>query len=913
MDIALSEHESYKPSITRQKAIFRRGCGAGVRDFVSSIGMKRNKLQSDLPDSALPKLPVTGYKNSMKLILTSFFDQWMFLVVNMVAGRKRDSIQKRFIGTFFCSLVLILLPTLLPSGAQAQSAQQQFPVLLSEVDFHNLSTHDGHPTILRCLTPLLIEVEQGKTSTQKMHPQLQEFMKAAPEIAQAQYMSPSGRFVLHYDITGTHAVPLDDTNESGVPDYVEFAAIYADSSYNYLVLELGFVDFLIEDRPYDIFFRNFPFYGLTRTITISENGNSISTTHIEVHHNFNGFPPNQDPDSQQLGSLKVTIAHEMKHAIQYATNQWRGNAGTINWVELDATMTEEIVFPTVKDYINYLSSSGSVFRGAHNGIPGSYEQATFGLYYVERFGPAFWVDVWDEIYRSPLLNMFTAMQRVLSARGYDFATEFANNMKWHMAAGTRSRPGFGFQDRVLYPNVTLSQSASALPYVSPMPTMRAYSARFYEVSAPEVPEGSAAMGILRASSNQSLAAVGFGSDASVQSTLLNSTDHPTFEAVHTDWDWETLDNLGLILVNTGGSTGSTTQFLAGMASENRSIMPYGDMNRDGRTNSADMDEIMMRVLQTPGPSIQPNNSLVDRKISDVSGNGTTTLYDAALIKRHIRSGSNTTFPADPDGRGWFPAASMMHSVSPKNAMPPNQTSSLLDISVSSEISTRIELSASPDNDSLWVYLDLQQRDTYSSIFTEILYDSSLVKLERVAIPSIEDEFQATLFFETATGARIGGLASDYSIKNTILELVFSPLQDTTVTIAFNAVHLDERTVIEGVPEVSARAQPKEGVSVPYLVEIPAAIELMSVYPNPFNPLATIPFRSDRPAFVEITVFDQLGRKIETLHASDVSAGLHQVRFDAGRLSSGVYLIRLDGQYLDGSGAVTLTQKITLIK
>lgn len=816
--------------------------------------------------------------------------------------------------SFWSCVAIAMLFMATPNAGFTQSGSFAPPVLLSDVDFDTLADHESHPSILRCLTPLIIEFEHRGGNASKLTPQLQSLLKSHPEIAQAEFISASGRFRFHYDITGTHAVPQTDSNNSGVPDYVEFASEYADSSYNYLVLELGFVDFLTPDRPYDIYFRNFPYYGLTRTVSITDNGNTVTTTHIEVHNNFNGFPPNRDPDGQQLGSLKVTIAHEMKHAIQFATNQWRGSAGSVNWVELDATMTEEIVFPTVKDYINYLPSSNSVFRGAHNGIPGSYEQATFGLYYVERFGPGFWVDVWDEIHRSPLLNMFTAMRKVLESRGEDFSTEFTANLKWHMAAGERSRPGFGFRDRQLYPNISLSQSSSTLPYVSPMPTMRAYSARFYELAPSFISGGEVAAAIMRANSNQALAIVGFGVDASVHTILLNSPDAPTFQAVRTGWDWETIDRVGLIYVNTGASVGASAQFLAGLANDSRGIIPYGDINRDGRTNTADSDEVLTRVLQTPGPSISPQSSLLDRKILDVSDNGSITLYDAALIWRYTQSDNSPfSFPADPDGAGWFPAASTMQTMnSITSIIPPSSISQSQTASVS-EIDARFHLSTSPDNDSLWVYLDLKQYALYSSVFAELRYDSSLVKLERVRLPSSDTELQSTQFFETATGARVGGIATDASINNTILELVFKPLQDTTVTIGFDAVHLDEQFSELNIPDINVRVRPKEGVSVPELTDIPIGIELLAAFPNPFNPSVTIPFQSDQPAYVEIAVFDHIGRKIQTLFASDVSTGRHQVSFNGGNLASGMYIVHMVARYHHTPGVVTSTQKITLIK
>ena len=90
-------------------------------------------------------------------------------------------------------------------------------------------------------------------------------------------------------------------------------------------------------------------------------------------------------------------------------------------------------------------------------------------------------------------------------------------------------------------------------------------------------------------------------------------------------------------------------------------------------------------------------------------------------------------------------------------------------------------------------------------------------------------------------------------------------------------------------------------------EGPAAFMLAQNYPNPFNPATTIPFSLSRPAYVTLTVFDLLGREIATLVHEERRAGAHTVRFDAGRLPSGVYVYRLT------AGAFTETKAMTLLK
>ena len=82
------------------------------------------------------------------------------------------------------------------------------------------------------------------------------------------------------------------------------------------------------------------------------------------------------------------------------------------------------------------------------------------------------------------------------------------------------------------------------------------------------------------------------------------------------------------------------------------------------------------------------------------------------------------------------------------------------------------------------------------------------------------------------------------------------------------------------------------------------------YPNPFNPTTLITY--EIPAggtrhTAMLRVYDILGRVIATLVEGTVSAGPHQVRWDASGQSSGVYFCRLDTEYS------TQTKKLILMK
>ncbi|HEX2865697.1 MAG TPA: T9SS type A sorting domain-containing protein [Ignavibacteriales bacterium] len=89
--------------------------------------------------------------------------------------------------------------------------------------------------------------------------------------------------------------------------------------------------------------------------------------------------------------------------------------------------------------------------------------------------------------------------------------------------------------------------------------------------------------------------------------------------------------------------------------------------------------------------------------------------------------------------------------------------------------------------------------------------------------------------------------------------------------------------------------------------VPLSYEMSQNYPNPFNPVTTIRYSIPEAARVELKVFDILGREVMTLVNQEQNAGRYNVQFDAGRLSSGIYIYRISAKNF------TKTSKMVLLK
>ena len=96
-------------------------------------------------------------------------------------------------------------------------------------------------------------------------------------------------------------------------------------------------------------------------------------------------------------------------------------------------------------------------------------------------------------------------------------------------------------------------------------------------------------------------------------------------------------------------------------------------------------------------------------------------------------------------------------------------------------------------------------------------------------------------------------------------------------------------------------------------ELPPAVPVLTVGPNPFNPRTVLSLRLSDPAEVSLVLYDSRGHQVRQLWSGPVTGGEHRWswngRDDAGRdCATGVYLARL---VVDGRQAVT--HKLALVR
>ena len=97
------------------------------------------------------------------------------------------------------------------------------------------------------------------------------------------------------------------------------------------------------------------------------------------------------------------------------------------------------------------------------------------------------------------------------------------------------------------------------------------------------------------------------------------------------------------------------------------------------------------------------------------------------------------------------------------------------------------------------------------------------------------------------------------------------------------------------------------LSVGDLNTLPDKYFLYPNYPNPFNPTTLIKFSIPQMQHVTLKVYDLLGNEVATLVNKIKQAGTYSLEFNAGHLSSGLYMYRIQ------AGIYSQTRKMILLR
>jgi len=259
-------------------------------------------------------------------------------------------------------------------------------------------------------------------------------------------VTPSGKLRIHFNKTGIHS-PKYDLKE---------LALAADSAYNYEVYILRYppppADFGEGgDDKYDIYIQNLTggLYGYTEIETLI--GNDRYTSYTVIDNDYS------DTYTKGIDGAKVSVAHELHHAIQVGNYVYR-NADQF-YHEITSTAMEEFVFDSINDYYAYMPS---FFRNPQRAFPynDGYNLAIWNIFLKERFGFDILKRIWELMPNERALN---AIADAIAEHGSTFKNEFALFGQWIFFTNYRSIPNKYFKEAENYPLVKTSMTVNFTP------------------------------------------------------------------------------------------------------------------------------------------------------------------------------------------------------------------------------------------------------------------------------------------------------------------------------------------------------------------------------------------------------------------------------------------------------------------
>jgi hypothetical protein len=272
--------------------------------------------------------------------------------------------------------------------------------------------------------------------------------------------TPSGHFTLHWDESGSHSVPLMDSDGNSIPDYIDSAAVIFDYVWDMEIDSLGFQAPLnMEGLPvatYDIYFSELKskgWYGATWPDTDDIPGlpGLNFTSYIEVDRDYSS-----GLYTLGLDGLRVTAAHEFNHAIQLGYNFREQD---LFFYEMTSTWMEDVVFPGINDYFQYLpilfeEVSDAPFDRFSDYDPFPYGNALYLHMLSRQLYTGICSMIWQVIKN---YNALEALKRVLNTAGSSWLESLSSYGVWLYYTGNRSQADRYFPKSALYDQIAVKE------------------------------------------------------------------------------------------------------------------------------------------------------------------------------------------------------------------------------------------------------------------------------------------------------------------------------------------------------------------------------------------------------------------------------------------------------------------------
>ncbi len=441
--------------------------------------------------------------------------------------------------------------------------------------------------------------------------------------------SPEGHFLLHYDTSGVESVPVADVDSTGIPDFIEKAGIYLDSAWNYYHVTVGYLlppsdGVAGGDSTYDIYFLSIASFGATIFDAAGPEPWNDFTSYIQMHNTFLGFPPNQDPDGDQLGALKVTCAHEYYHAVQLAYD-----GGDDLWLyESGATSQEDALYPETHDnyqYFPFYWNDPDTFLTVNSGFH-KYGAFVWPSFLTDNYADSVMRTFWEY---SRFYDGMTSFDSALDLYGSSTKDAFQLFALWNFFTGPRFEPGH-FADGANYPGAVLSQTLPQAPFsgVAPLIPPDGLGANYLALPTQGSPSGLLKVDFTGSSSVLWRVNVYFedSSGAYESLQLAPTTGLPSSDMTFTKYNYTDWDTIFVSPLVVSPFLNDNTYTLSA------SVLPHGDADASGGVNIADVTYLISYIF-SGGPE-----PVYDLLMGDSDCSGRINIGDVTFLIAFVFSG-----------------------------------------------------------------------------------------------------------------------------------------------------------------------------------------------------------------------------------------------------------------------------------
>lgn len=195
------------------------------------------------------------------------------------------------------------------------------------------------------------------------------------------------------------------------------------------------------------------------------------------------------------------------------------------------------------------------------------------------------------------------------------------------------------------------------------------------------------------------------------------------------------------------------------------------------------------------------------------------------------------------------------------------------------------------------------------------YVLSIIPVELSSFTATANERDVVLNWSTATETNNQGFQVQRNSGSEFVSVGFIDGYGTTTetqNYSFVDRNLNAGTYTYRLKQIDFNGTSEYSEIVEVEIIAPDVYALAQNYPNPFNPSTHINFSLAADSKVTLTVFDILGQKVATLINGSLTAGSHEINFNASNLNSGIYFYRIDAAGVEGTNFSSV-KKMTLTK